>query len=52
MKLVGKILLVLGILITIGVIIYFNIVYHNPQVILMIGIVSVIIGLITIIVDC
>lgn len=52
MKLVGKILLVLGILITIGVIIYFNIVYPNPQAILMIGIVSAIIGFITIIADC
>jgi hypothetical protein len=51
MKLVGKILLILGALIIIGVIIYLNIVHPNPMGVLLFGIISAVVGFITIIID-
>lgn len=46
MKLIGKILLILGALIIIGVIIYLNIIQPNPMGILLFGFIIALIGFI------
>lgn len=51
MKLVGRILLALGALIIIGVTIYLNIIYPNPQAILMFSLISAFIGFVLIVED-
>lgn len=51
MKLIGKILLVLGALMAIGVIIYLNIIYPDPIGVLMLSFISAIIGFVLIVKD-
>lgn len=51
MKLIGRILLALSVLIIIGITIYLNIIYPNPQAVLMFSLISAFIGFVLIVKD-